>query len=110
MRTMELKSAWSDSTAPDTWLPTWTVVTAWSVPVAETTLTMSPRRDRRGRQRGRRFGAGRVVGAGPDRNGNDEPDWRESFAFHTSEYDPFVAEPWLRHDNSMTAPNAVTAR
>ena len=28
---------------PDTWLPTWTVVTACSVPVAEMTLTMLPR-------------------------------------------------------------------
>ena len=43
MRTIELKSALSDSTAPDTWLPTWTVVTASSVPVAETALTIEPR-------------------------------------------------------------------
>jgi hypothetical protein len=28
---------------PDTWLPTWTVVTACSVPVAPTVSTMSPR-------------------------------------------------------------------
>ena len=28
---------------PDAWLPTWTVVTAWSVPVAETLLRMFPR-------------------------------------------------------------------
>ena len=28
---------------PDTWLPTCTVVTAWSVPVAPTVSTMSPR-------------------------------------------------------------------
>ena len=34
-RTSWLKSARSDSTVPETWLPTWTVVTAWSVAVAE---------------------------------------------------------------------------
>ena len=28
---------------PDTWLPTCTVVTAWSVPVAPTVSMMSPR-------------------------------------------------------------------
>jgi hypothetical protein len=38
-----LKSARSDWTEPDTWLPTWTVVTAWRVPVADMTLTMLPR-------------------------------------------------------------------
>ena len=32
---------------PDTWLPTCTVVTAWSVPVAPTASMMSPRVERR---------------------------------------------------------------
>jgi hypothetical protein len=30
-------------TWPDTWLPTWTVVTALSAPVADTVATMAPR-------------------------------------------------------------------
>ena len=42
-RTMELKSAPSDSTVPDTCVPTCTAVTGSSVPVEETVLTMSPR-------------------------------------------------------------------
>ena len=41
--TMLLKSAPSHWMLPDTWLPTWTVVTACSVPVAPTVSTMSPR-------------------------------------------------------------------
>ena len=41
--TIELKSAPSYEMLPDTWLPTCTVVTAWSVPVAPTVSTMSPR-------------------------------------------------------------------
>jgi hypothetical protein len=38
-----LKSAFRACTVPETWLPTWTVVTASSVPVAAMTLTMEPR-------------------------------------------------------------------
>ena len=41
--TMLLKSAPSHWMLPDTWLPTCTVVTACSVPVAPTVSTMSPR-------------------------------------------------------------------
>ena len=41
--TIELKSAPSYEMLPDTWLPTWTVVTACSVPVAPTVSMMSPR-------------------------------------------------------------------
>jgi hypothetical protein len=41
--TMELKSAGRLWSVPETWDPTWTVVTAWRVPVAPTTSTMSPR-------------------------------------------------------------------
>ena len=41
--TMLLKSAPSHWMLPETWLPTWTVVTACSVPVAPTVSTMSPR-------------------------------------------------------------------
>jgi hypothetical protein len=41
--TIELKSADSDSTIPETCEPTWTVVTGCSVPVADTRLTMAPR-------------------------------------------------------------------
>ena len=41
--TIELKSAPSDRMLPDTWLPTWTVVTASSVPVAAIWLTIDPR-------------------------------------------------------------------
>ena len=41
--TWELKSAPSDWIVPETWLPTWTVTTAESVPVAETVVTRSPR-------------------------------------------------------------------
>ena len=40
---MELKSAPSHSMLPDTWLPTCTVVTACTVPVAPTLSMMSPR-------------------------------------------------------------------
>ena len=42
-RTCELKSACSDWMVPDTCEPTWTVVTASSVPVASTVSTTSPR-------------------------------------------------------------------
>ena len=42
-RTMELKSAYSASMMPETWLPTCTVVTASSAPVAPTVSTTSPR-------------------------------------------------------------------
>ena len=41
--TIELKSAPSHWMLPDTWLPTCTVVTACSVPVAPTVSMMSPR-------------------------------------------------------------------
>ena len=41
--TIELKSASSSWMMPDTCVPTWTVVTACSVPVAPTASTMSPR-------------------------------------------------------------------
>jgi len=41
--TIELKSAPSHEILPETWLPTWTVVTACSVPVAPTVSMMSPR-------------------------------------------------------------------
>ncbi len=41
--TSELKSACSALIVPDTWLPTWTVVTASSVPVASTVEITSPR-------------------------------------------------------------------
>ncbi len=41
--TRELKSAWSACTRPETWLPTWTVTSAESVPVAVTLPTMRPR-------------------------------------------------------------------
>ena len=43
LRTFELKSACSDWIVPDTCEPTCTVVTAWSVPVASTVSTTSPR-------------------------------------------------------------------
>ena len=41
--TIELKSAYISWTMPETWVPTVTVVTACSVPVAPTPSTMSPR-------------------------------------------------------------------
>ena len=41
--TCELKSASSAAIVPDTCVPTWTVVTASSVPVASTACTTSPR-------------------------------------------------------------------
>ena len=43
LRTMELKSAYRFCTVPDTCVPTCTVVSASSVPVAPTASTMSPR-------------------------------------------------------------------
>ena len=43
LRTIELKSAYSSCTVPDTWVPTSTVSTACSVPVAATASTTSPR-------------------------------------------------------------------
>ena len=43
LRTIELKSAYSSCTTPDTCVPTSTVVTASSVPVACTRSTTSPR-------------------------------------------------------------------
>jgi hypothetical protein len=42
-RTCELKSTKSFAMIPETWLPTLTVVTAESVPVAVTVATTSPR-------------------------------------------------------------------
>ena len=42
-RTIELKSAYSASMMPETWLPTCTVVTASRAPVAPTVSTTSPR-------------------------------------------------------------------
>ena len=42
-RTIELKSAYSASMMPETWLPTCTVVTASNAPVAPTVSTTSPR-------------------------------------------------------------------
>jgi len=42
-RTAVLKSAYSARMIPDTWLPTWTVVTADREPVAVTVIVMSPR-------------------------------------------------------------------
>jgi hypothetical protein len=42
--TLLLKSAWSSETVPETWVPTWTVVTAWTFPVALMVCRMSPRR------------------------------------------------------------------
>src|SRR5215813_1837739 len=41
--TTVLKSAYNSEIVPETWLPTCTVVTACSVPVAETVLRMAPR-------------------------------------------------------------------
>ena len=41
--TIELKSAYRFWMVPETCVPTWTVVTACSVPVAPTLSTMSPR-------------------------------------------------------------------
>ena len=41
--TGELKSTRSCLIVPDTWVPTWTVITAFSVPVAEIVDRMSPR-------------------------------------------------------------------
>ena len=41
-RTMLLKSAPSQAMVPDTCVPTWTVVTACRVPVAETVARTSP--------------------------------------------------------------------
>src|SRR5262249_49080407 len=37
------KSTNNSEIVPETWLPTCTVVTAWSVPVADTVLRMEPR-------------------------------------------------------------------
>ena len=41
--TIELKSAFSSRMVPETWLPTWTVVTASTVPVAAIWVTIDPR-------------------------------------------------------------------
>ena len=41
--TIELKSAPSHEMLPDTWLPTVTLTTAWSVPVEATASMISPR-------------------------------------------------------------------
>jgi hypothetical protein len=41
--TVELKSAVRLWMVPETWDPTWTVVTAWTAPVAPTTSITSPR-------------------------------------------------------------------
>jgi hypothetical protein len=43
LRTSELKSAYSDWIVPETCVPTWTVVTASTVPVASTAFTTLPR-------------------------------------------------------------------
>jgi hypothetical protein len=42
-RTGVLKSTRTSLTWPDTWLPTWTVVTAFRAPVADTVATTVPR-------------------------------------------------------------------
>jgi hypothetical protein len=44
--TTELKSTRSSLIWPDTWLPTWTVVTALRLPVAETAAVRGPRSTR----------------------------------------------------------------
>ena len=41
--TCELKSTYSLEMVPETWVPTWTVTTAFKVPVAETEEAMEPR-------------------------------------------------------------------
>ena len=46
LRTMELKSTMSCLIWPETWLPTWTVVTALRVPVADTAAVRGPRSTR----------------------------------------------------------------
>src|ERR1700688_2749534 len=43
LRTRELKSALSLAMLPEPWDPTWTVITALTVPVASTTSRISPR-------------------------------------------------------------------
>src|SRR5438067_12937902 len=44
--TLVLKSAYSALILPDTWLPTWTVTTAFEVPVADMVASISPRSTR----------------------------------------------------------------
>ena len=71
---MELKSAFSSMIVPDTWLPTWTVVTASSVPVAAISLTIAPRLTDAGDDRRRGLATARVVGAGRQPGGGQQSD------------------------------------
>ena len=41
--TAVLKSAWSSLTCPDTWEPTWTVTTAFRLPLVGTAAVRGPR-------------------------------------------------------------------
>ena len=81
LRTTELKSAPSHDTVPDTWVPTCTVVTACTVPVADTLSTIGPWLTSAVEIAGRGVGASGVVGAGADADRDHEEDCQDD-AFH----------------------------